>query len=85
MWGPLGKNIPRMCLWRETSLWRESCPGGASVDNLPDNARDRRDGMRALALADPLEDLLDVLYEVEITIRGDLTGGNTGYSSTISG
>lgn len=78
LWGPLGK----------TSLghiWRESCPGGASVKNLPDNARDLRDGMRALALADTLEDLLDLLYEVEITIHGDLTGENTGYSSKISG
>ena len=76
LWGPLG----------ETSLghiWRESCPGGATVMNLPDNARDRRDGILALALGDPLEDLLDLLYEIKITIHGNLTGGNTGCSSKI--
>lgn len=51
--------------------------------NLPDNARDRRDGILALALGDPLEDLLDLLYEIKITIHGNLTGGNTGCSSKI--
>ena len=51
--------------------------------NLPDNARDRRDGILALALGDPLEDLLDLLHEIKITIHGNLTGGNTGCSSKI--